>query len=150
MAVIIRFKRGQASTWESKNLLLSPGEPGFELDTGKLKIGDGVKKWNELAYINDPDKISELDAAIKDRYTKSEIDSMVNAVYRYKGTKANYAALPAKSENKTGDVWNVETADTAHNVKAGDNVVWNGSDWDVLSGVLDLSGYQTVIEGTEG
>lgn len=150
MAVIIRFKRGQASTWESKNLLLSPGEPGFELDTGKLKIGDGVKKWNELAYINDPDKISELDAAIKDRYTKSEIDSMVNAVYRYKGTKENYAALPAKSENKTGDVWNVETADTAHNVKAGDNVVWNGSDWDVLSGVLDLSGYQRTIEGTEG
>ncbi|MBO5804427.1 MAG: hypothetical protein J6R25_05085, partial [Bacteroidales bacterium] len=30
--------------------MLRPGEPGFESDTGKLKIGDGTKTWNELGY----------------------------------------------------------------------------------------------------
>ena len=53
MAVIFQFKRGKSTSFTSKNLLLSAGEPGYELDTGKLKIGDGVTKWNDLAYIND-------------------------------------------------------------------------------------------------
>jgi hypothetical protein len=28
------------------------GEPGFETDTRKIKIGNGVSKWNILPYIN--------------------------------------------------------------------------------------------------
>ena len=46
------FKRGKASSWQSQNLLLGPGEPGFEIDTGKLKVGNGIDKWNDLPYIN--------------------------------------------------------------------------------------------------
>ena len=30
--------------------------------------------------------------------------------------------------------------------KAGDNVVWNGTEWDNLSGVVDLSAYCTKAE----
>lgn len=51
MADIIKFKRGQSTTWRTKNLLLKDGEPGFELDTRKLKIGDGKTLWNDLPYI---------------------------------------------------------------------------------------------------
>lgn len=51
MADIIKFKRGQSTTWREKNLLLKDGEPGFELDTHKLKIGDGKTLWNDLPYI---------------------------------------------------------------------------------------------------
>lgn len=36
--------------WERINPVLRSGVPGFEDDTGKLKIGDGVKKWSELSY----------------------------------------------------------------------------------------------------
>ena len=46
----IRLKRGEAATWASLNPVLDPGEPGFEKDTYKLKIGDGVTAWNSLAY----------------------------------------------------------------------------------------------------
>lgn len=51
MADIIKFKRGRSITWREKNLLLKDGEPGFELDTHKLKIGDGKTLWNDLPYI---------------------------------------------------------------------------------------------------
>lgn len=51
MADIIKFKRGRSTTWREKNLLLKDGEPGFELDTHKLKIGDGKTLWNDLPYI---------------------------------------------------------------------------------------------------
>ena len=48
---IFQLRRGQASQWENKNPVLRPGEPGFELDTGKLKIGNGEAEWNLLPYI---------------------------------------------------------------------------------------------------
>lgn len=50
MADIIKFKRGKSTTWKTKNLLLLDGEPGFEVDTLRLKIGDGKTKWNDLPY----------------------------------------------------------------------------------------------------
>lgn len=75
-----------------------------------------------------------------DVYTKDEIDSKVSSVYRYKGSVATYVALP--TENLTvGDVYNVEAADSQNGVKAGDNVAWNGTTWDVLGGTVDLSAY---------
>ena len=46
----LQFRRGKAATWAAKNPILSSGEPGFEKDTYKLKIGDGVTPWNELKY----------------------------------------------------------------------------------------------------
>jgi hypothetical protein len=53
MSTRIKFRRGTASEWTSGNPILSTGEPGFEKDIGKLKIGDGVTPWNSLAYFND-------------------------------------------------------------------------------------------------
>lgn len=49
----IQLKRGKSSSWISLNPILAPGEPGFELDTGKLKIGDGEKAWLDLAYLGE-------------------------------------------------------------------------------------------------
>lgn len=47
-----KFRRGQSSSWTALNPILADGEPGYELDTHKLKIGDGVTLWNDLPYIN--------------------------------------------------------------------------------------------------
>lgn len=49
------FKRGKAASWTKQNIILGPGEPGFELDTGKLKIGNGTTPWNELPYLVNED-----------------------------------------------------------------------------------------------
>lgn len=64
----------------------------------------------------------------------------ISAVYKYKGTKTNFSELTT-SGNNIGDVWNITNADTANHIKAGDNVVWDGSKWDNLSGTVDLSNY---------
>lgn len=61
-------------------------------------------------------------------------------VYVYKDSVATYADLPTSGQ-KIGDVYNIETADPDHGIKAGDNVAWNGTKWDVLAGNHDLSGY---------
>lgn len=64
----------------------------------------------------------------------------LTTVYQYKGSVATYADLPTRGQ-KVGDVWNVETADPDHGIKAGDNVAWDGAQWDALGGNHDLSGY---------
>lgn len=64
----------------------------------------------------------------------------LTTVYKYKGSVATYADLPTTGQ-KVGDVWNVETADPDHGIKAGDNVAWDGAKWDILGGNHDLSGY---------
>ena len=50
-----QVKRGTAARWEELNPILNPGEPGFEMDTFKLKIGNGSTPWKELPYLNDID-----------------------------------------------------------------------------------------------
>lgn len=64
----------------------------------------------------------------------------LTTVYQYKGSVATYADLPTTGQ-KVGDVWNIETADPDHGIKAGDNVAWDGAKWDILGGNHDLSGY---------
>lgn len=48
----IQLRRGKAVFWTDENPVLRPGEPGYETDTHKLKIGDGVTFWRELDYFN--------------------------------------------------------------------------------------------------
>lgn len=64
----------------------------------------------------------------------------LTTVYQYKGSVATYADLPTTGQ-KVGDVWNVERADPDHGIKAGDNVAWDGAQWDILGGNHDLSRY---------
>ncbi len=48
---LIKLRRGTAAEWDSANPVLALGEPGFEVDTKKFKIGDGVTAWNSLNYV---------------------------------------------------------------------------------------------------
>jgi len=50
MPVQIRWRRDTAANWTANNPTLAQGEPGFETDTGKYKIGDGVAAWITLSY----------------------------------------------------------------------------------------------------
>ena len=74
---------------------------------------------------------------------RDDVNSAVNKVagaMKYVGQVDNYNDLADVTKNK-GDVWNIVNADSEHGIKAGDNVAWNGTDWDNLSGVVDLSAY---------
>jgi hypothetical protein len=46
----IKFRRDTAAAWTEVNPTLAQGEPGFEHDTGLLKIGDGETAWVDLDY----------------------------------------------------------------------------------------------------
>jgi len=50
MPQTIQLRRDTVANWLLINPILNQGEPGFEIDTGKMKIGDGINKWKNLNY----------------------------------------------------------------------------------------------------
>jgi hypothetical protein len=52
MANLIQLRRDIAANWADINPKLEQGEVGFELDTGRIKIGDGIQLWNTLPYFS--------------------------------------------------------------------------------------------------
>ena len=77
-----------AAQWSSSNPVLLAGEVGYESDTGKSKVGDGVKTWNELEYtgMNKVDKVDGKGLSTED-YTTVE--------------KAKLAGIAAGANNYT-------------------------------------------------
>ena len=84
-------------------------------------------------------KTAQAEAEKARNDANSAVTKLTGAM-KYAGQVDNYSDLADVTKNK-GDVWNIVNADPAHGIKAGDNVAWNGTDWDDLSGTVDLSIY---------
>ena len=60
MATRMQQRRGTAAQWTSANPILAAGEIGFETDTSKFRIGDGVNHWEDLTYYASAAEIAAL------------------------------------------------------------------------------------------
>lgn len=91
---------------------------------------------NDAGFITGADVPEWAKAAAKPTYTAAEVGAIpaadadtfakksdLTSVYKYKGSVATAADLPA-ADNAVGDVWNVEATDM--------NYGWTGSAWDPL------------------
>lgn len=96
-----------------------------------------IKKWftdfgtfawkSALAFSELTSKPTTISGyGIIDAYTKTEVDNKVASVYKFKGSVANYAALPTESLT-AGDVYNA--------IDTGVNWGWTGTEWDALGAV---------------
>lgn len=82
---IYQFKRGTAKRWNQLNPILKQGEPGFEYDTGKLKIGDGFTPWKALKYINSSNNGDIVyEASVYNAPTKNDFPTIGNPAIIYK------------------------------------------------------------------
>lgn len=54
----IKLRRDTAANFTSKNPVLGVGEPAYETDTKKLKIGDGTTAYNSLDYFSMTDEFA--------------------------------------------------------------------------------------------
>jgi hypothetical protein len=75
-----------------------------------------------------------ISTALESYYTSTEVDAKVSSVFRWQGTKDTTDDLPS-TNNTTGDVWHV-TADSGE-------YAWDGSEWQDIGGIVDLSAYAT-------
>lgn len=50
--VTFQIRHSTANNWTTRNPVLAQGEYGLETDTFLIKIGDGVRDWAHLPYLN--------------------------------------------------------------------------------------------------
>lgn len=83
MPTQIQLRRDTAAEWTSQNPTLAEGEPGLEIDTGKVKYGDGLTAWTSLPYAV-ADAITSID-----QLTDVELASplVADQVLKYDGVK---------------------------------------------------------------
>ena len=86
---------------------------------------------NELTNIK-ASMLNKVNAS--DVYTKAEVDVLAATAYKYKGSVSTIAALPINPV--IGDVYNVVGENNA-------NYAWNGTSWDSLGPIIDLTGFAT-------
>ena len=81
---------------------------------------------------------SSLSDTLVDYAKKSDVSQAVH----YRGNVTSFNHLPAASDNKLGDMYNVTSAGGTDSdgvpIKSGDNVVWNGTGWDNYGGTFTI------------
>lgn len=103
MSDTIQLRRGNAATWTANNPILAQGEAGLEMDTGKLKFGDGTSEWVDLPYFLVPEIVTVT-------LFSEEWDSVNQQTCALVGLSATskirvYAALPFSNTEAAADAF---------------------------------------------
>lgn len=146
----VRFRRGPAALWTSVNPILLSGEPGYETDTGKIKLGaqGDATHWVDLPYFSGSATGTLTAASIVDFATAvhaatvnkadlvggvipaNEIPAI--AISTFLGTVADQAGMLATVGGGTGD-W-VIRSDTGTTWIVSGTPTTSLSSWQPLSG----------------
>ena len=112
------------------------------LDNNKTLASDYETKIGELRT-DVESSINNINTDLEENYyDKTEIDTKLSTVYKYKGTVETMEDLPHGSE--IGDVYNVlyeRNLETGDLEEWGMNVAWDGGKWDELGPMVDLENY---------
>ena len=95
--------------------------------TPYAKSADVANTYATKTSLNDYATVKSLESYAK----KSDVASAVI----YKGSVDTYSDLP-KTGMLVGWMYNITNADAEHGISAGDNVVYNGKDWDNYNGTI--------------
>lgn len=105
-------------------------------------------KWEGFEFDTEPtEKSTNL---VNSGVIKDYVERRVARLYRYKGSVDTLSDLPTDGMI-IGDAYNIKTKssltlkvdgnDVVIWADSGDNVVWNGTSWDNLSGFIDMDNY---------
>ena len=83
---MIQIKRGKSENWKNLAKSLEAGQPGYDKDKHKLKVGDGSTLWTDLPYASG---IFEKEAFSSEEEAKKRFEQEVDpiAIITY-GTEA--------------------------------------------------------------
>ncbi len=120
MTVQIQLRRGTAASWSSNGtVVLAAGEPGFETDTGKFKVGDGTTQWTSLPYAGGAESLR-----LQDLSDVSSTAPNSGEVLKWNGS----AWAPAADSTGGGGDGNTTYAISAETATGGVNLRLTGSD----------------------
>lgn len=105
---IFQLRRATSSEWLEKNPVLRLAEPAYEIDTYKLKIGDGETSYNNLPYINDSHESFEyiINERIHEDFPEIGNSKTIykaeeeNSLYQWNSYESKYMLLSSNSSEE--------------------------------------------------
>ena len=97
----IQIRRDIALNWSTENPILLQGEVGFDMTNNNIKIGDGIKTWNELPYLTTEVDLSEY-------YTKTQIDELLERIELPEDVLEQYYTKTETEEYIKGEIEKIE------------------------------------------
>ena len=79
MASKLQFRKDTTANWAFSNPILSEGEPGVDLDTGGLKVGDGVTAWSALGWASGGAVIDDNETDSTAAWSAEKVQEQIDA-----------------------------------------------------------------------
>ena len=130
MATKIQLRHDTSANWAAVNPILSAGELGFEVDTNKAKIGNGIGQYNDLPYV--------CEEVIKN-YNDLQTKPSINGIELVGDTTLDELNIQVKGEYVSAEDLATELASKA-----------NIDDLENYASKEELGGYATVVALAEG
>lgn len=125
--ITLIVRNDTASKWEAVNPVLAKGEMGVELDTLKIKFGDGATSWNDLKYSNNSNTVIRSYSP-----TEEDTDYDLGTFWINIGDEGNLYVLFAKTDDEATwimiptAVGEVNEAKTAEKLKTARGITLKG------------------------
>jgi hypothetical protein len=119
---MIKFRRGRTSSWRSSKTKLAAGQPGYDKDKHKIKIGDGEKLWTDLPYVSG-------------LFTEEVLDSEANAKTKKSNDTENVTLITygteAPDENTVGQIYlrQIDDPEVDYVIETGTKDGWTYQKW---------------------
>ena len=148
----LQFRRGTAAAFEKYNPILLSGEPGFEYDTKKLKVGDGHTRYKCLPYIGDFNKPEDGKSAYElwlEEGHSGSINDFLNSLVGEAGKSAYEIWLSLGHEGTVEDFIKYIKGQSAYELWIQEG--HTGTEEDFLKSLIGPSAYDVWIQaGHEG
>ncbi len=131
-----KVKRAKSDIWTKVNPVLSHGEPGCELDTHQLKMGDGVTAWNDLPYVGTYNG-SGQDTDLSEYVKKDDMAAYLAPYFKNNQIASGTILGLVKSSNEENKVKVLEDGTMELNSLNINKLVQNEGDILILSGADD-------------
>ena len=99
----LQLKRGSARAFKRVNPILLEGQPAFEIDTFRLKIGNGKTNYNDLPYIGESDDGKSAYDIWIDQGHEGTVDDFLNSLVGPTGQSTYEAWLSLGNEGTIAD-----------------------------------------------
>lgn len=152
---MIQIKRGATASWKKQKQPLAAGQPGYDKDKHKLKIGDGEKSWDELPYAGGPSSEEILSSETEAKLRRSAATSLSPLSALFDSPAIITYGTESPDENTVGQLY-LQCYDaepeTDYIVESGINSGWSYQKWKSglasCSKVFDVTtSIQTSVDG---
>jgi hypothetical protein len=129
----IQLRRDTAANWISVDPILAAGEAGVDLDTLKIKIGNGTNRWSELDYL-----AGESAVDLSGYATEEYVDQAIASVTLESITELDHLELTSRTVS-SGDIITFEKLENTNSVDEIDTDLTITRPSDVGAGLINTA-----------